>query len=184
MIAHAFYHALVLRGADYLTDYFGIFDTYPETLRQRIIAANIAGVHHMVFHKPLVFLTSALSARGAYYDQNRRKRFSLDAIIDVLFAFNRLWLPDHKWLKPEFDRMPEKPDRILERLHEAVHTPGDAGTRIVLLLWRDVLLLLQSEFEVADVLDRLDWLLNLDLDTLINDPDVKNIVIRFHHSGE
>lgn len=44
--------------------------------------------------------------------------WTVERTLRILFAVNRQWEPDYKWLKYEAERLTVKPDRLVERVND------------------------------------------------------------------
>jgi hypothetical protein len=100
-----------------------------------------------------VFIGEPVARRGQLYDLRRRQLMSLRDIFFILFAYNRLWLPEAKWYAEESKRMTLKPSNLIERM-DTLLTERDPDTVLEMMrrLQIDTLKILSSDFEVNDLI--------------------------------
>jgi hypothetical protein len=126
--------------------------TYPDETRQIIIEAHLAHSRKMLAVPHILFAINS-SIRGSIYDWRRRQFYGIEGWISLLFAFNRHWLVDTKWLAPACSTMKYIPENFIERLN-ALLTTSDPKVSYDLLVGIniDVFTILAEEFEVNDIL--------------------------------
>lgn len=146
------YHAIALRDHPRLQKLKAEVKIYPENLRRKIIE-NILSIWEWMSNVPVLFAAYDLAVRGEIIDLKRRQLMGLNSILRVLFAYNRLWQPDEKWLMSEIETMPLKPDRFKERIH-FVLTNEDVleSLRENFRLMIDTMALLKNEFDVDNLI--------------------------------
>lgn len=138
VLAWVLRHALPLRGADQLLPRQRLLDRYPERLRERIIAGQAAFFGHPI----------GLAALWTYARRPQplvladRLLLVTTASLRLLFAVNRQWQPDWKWLPAVTRDLDHRPERLVERV-EATVTALALEQRVAtaLGLARDVLAL-------------------------------------------
>lgn len=76
--------------------------------------------------------------------------WAVERALRILFAANRQWEPDYKWLKYEARRLEVKPERLVERVNDVFMLP-DLRERVVTCfqLLVDVLKLVPKHIDVS-----------------------------------
>lgn len=150
-IAWTLSHAIVLRNHRELDALRRRISVYPEPLRHRVIH-DILGVVKRMIHVPVKFAAHDLIFRGEVMDLKRRQMMSIDAILALLFAYNRVWRPDNKWLISETQRLAKKPDNLLGRINNVLNgSDGLTSVHTLFSLWVDALGCLEPEFAVQEL---------------------------------
>jgi hypothetical protein len=111
--------AVLLRRAGWLAAWQRRLAVYPDGLQERIIAANtrVWGTPHA----PEVRWT--LCDRGDYLPLTERLTWDVYCVLRVLFARNRRWPPDTKWLRVKCAGLAVAPDRLPDRINEVLAGP-------------------------------------------------------------
>ncbi len=74
----------------------------------------------------------------------------------ILFAVNKQWEPDYKWLKFEEKRLTQKPDYLVERVNEVfMHPDLVERYKISIQLLIDALRLIPELFDVTKEINHL-----------------------------
>ena len=149
------FHAIPLGSATRFATYQDRVAIYPEALRQNIIHQHVATWRRML-HVPHIFFASAQVERGQIHDLRRRQLMGVDSILKVLFAYNRLWQPDFKWIAEESQRLNFQPPQLVERINALLSVADREATVFSMArLFDDTLQILADEFDVADMLEQL-----------------------------
>jgi hypothetical protein len=113
LLASILLEALPLRTTGHLAAWQARLDRYPDLLAERIIAANT-----QVWQLPhAVQGRWALCRRGELFSLAERLTWDVYNVLRVLFALNRTWEPDWKWLGLATEGLAIKPERLAERIH-------------------------------------------------------------------
>jgi len=131
--------AVPLRAAGHLARWQAQLHHYPDGLQERLFETNLR----------VWRTTHAMLGRWTYC--RRRQMLALTErliwdtynLLPVLFALNKRWEPDWKWLKEVTKDLPTQPDRLAERLEYVFLAPEPEQRVLTMLeLIRDTLELL------------------------------------------
>jgi hypothetical protein len=138
VLAWVVQHALPLRGAELLHPRQQALASYPESWRERSIEATA-----QFFQHPHAFSALWTYARRPQPFVLADRLFPVTvATLRLLFALNRRWQPDLKWLGAVSRDLPLRPERLVARVEETVTTPAfDRRVQAALTLAFDVLAL-------------------------------------------
>lgn len=112
-------HAVPVRTAGLLAIWQEDLARYPDVLRERLIAD--ACDRWIVPH--LFSSRWALSRRGEGFALADQLIWDIKSILRLLFALNRQWEPEWKWLDYFARSLAIKPERLVERIDEIVSAP-------------------------------------------------------------
>jgi hypothetical protein len=145
-------HLIPIGDAPRLRDYQALVTEYPDTLRHRIIEAQLR-IWRWRMGVSDVFMAEPAARRGQLYEVRRQQLLTIKTIFSMLFAYNRLWLPDAKWYREETIHMTQKPSHLIERM-ETLLTERDPYTLMETMrrLQVDTLKVLSDEFDVVDII--------------------------------
>lgn len=119
-------HAVPLRTGGALARWQAALASYPNQLQAAIIADNTE-----VWSDPHVpGVRWALAARDERYVLAMRLLWDMNNILAVLYAVNRVWQPDPKWINVLVRELPIQPERLPERIN-AVFAQEDPHACIV-----------------------------------------------------
>ncbi|MEO8394733.1 MAG: hypothetical protein ABI700_17190 [Chloroflexota bacterium] len=149
-------HLIPIGDAPRLKDYQSRVTQYPDTLRRNVIEQRLRNWRWMMGVSD-VFLAEPVARRGQLYDLRRRQLMTLKDIFSMLFAFNRLWLPEAKWYNEEAAWMAQKPPQLIERM-DTLLTERDPYTVMETMrrLQVDSLRILSADFDVDDLITGLE----------------------------
>jgi len=143
-------YALPLTDAPQLRAWQGALSVYPEALQ-----AELIGDATRFFAEPHWYPLSLVNAfklaeRGAAMDLSGELIWAVERALRILFAANRQWEPDYKWLKYEARRLEVKPERLVERVNDVFMLP-DLRERVVTCfqLLVDILKLVPKHIDVS-----------------------------------
>jgi hypothetical protein len=118
-LAYAVSQAVTLRSEGALAKWQSWLADYPDGLRARLIEQNTN-----VWRLPHAGgIRWALVRRRDVLALNERLTWDVYNILNLLFALNRRWRPDWKWLRHKCAALPVKPDRLAERIEEIFTAP-------------------------------------------------------------
>lgn len=149
-------HLIPLGTASRLRAYQSQVSEYPDRLRRNLIEGHLSewrwrsGVFDVFIGKPAAW-------RGQLYELRRRQLSAIGDLFFMLFAYNRLWLPEAKWYREEAARMTHQPPRLIERM-DLLLSERDPATLLATMrrLMVDTLTILAGEFEVGDLIAGLE----------------------------
>lgn len=158
-------HAIALRDHPRLTTLKAEVNVYPDVLRKCLIDSTVE-IWRRMTHVPMTFAGYNLVPRGEIIDIKRRQMMSVKSILAVLFAYNRMWMPDGKGLISDCELLPVKPDNLQNRI-QVILANSDvlSSIRETFALKIDILHLLKDEFEVDDLFEPLQAIYDFDLNT-------------------
>lgn len=142
-LADAYLRAVAIRSEGRLAVWQGRLHDYPEALREGLIreAAAIWDVRRASLG--MAYRNDRLPLETAIVEQLKRT-------LRILFAVNRLWEPQWKWIRQLVDSLDSKPPRLVERIDEALLAADSLGAlRASLELTRDSLALVPAGIDVA-----------------------------------
>jgi hypothetical protein len=146
ILASAVRDAVPLRTEGWIERWQGRLERYPEGLAATIIRANTA-----VWSDPHVPpVRWALADRHDLLGLSLRLHWDIDNLFRVLFAVNRTWEPDEKWLAETTEGLPLKPERLAERVNDLLRLADPHGSvaemfRLIL----DMLALVPPELDIS-----------------------------------
>ncbi len=129
--------------------------TYPEALRAALIAEATAAWSEPTWYPLSIVNTAVLGERaaarlGGGMALSGKLHTELERMLRLLFAINRQWEPDFKWIAHESDRLALKPPRLLERMdHVFAKASPIERTHLCLRLILDTLQLVPDTYDVA-----------------------------------
>jgi hypothetical protein len=144
-------HAIPLRNHPNLKKLKDEISVYPDVLRRYIIESSVE-IWRRMTQVPMTFAGYNLVPRGEIIDIKRRQMMSVKSILSVLYAYNRLWLPDGKSIISDCELLSAKPENLQSRI-QAVLANSDilSSIREAFALKIDVLQILREEFAVDDL---------------------------------
>ncbi len=127
LLASLVAHAVAVRTDGALATWQARLASYPEVLGERVIAANTT-----VWHLPhAVQGRWALVRRGDSLALTERLLWDTSNVLRVLYALNRQWEPDWKWLRFKLRDLTRAPDRLAERIDLIFSTGASPRERVV-----------------------------------------------------
>ncbi len=161
VLAWVLAHAVPLRNAGLLVSWQQALTVYPDWLRERVIEAGCGSFHNV----------QRMAARWTFCRRRQplalMERLTTDvhAVLRLLFALNRRWEPDYKWLRQVTRDLGIAPDRLAGRIEE-IFTAQELEQRVAtsLGLIRDTLALLPSTSGVELARRTIEECLRLGLD--------------------
>ena len=147
-IAAAIDHGLALSGEPVIADMKKQIETYPDELRQAMIAANIDFGGRWSNREALLHRRDWLMLYGVMADVETK-------IMSVLFGLNRQYVvhPGFKWQRKSLEGMTIKPEDIADRLESVfLGTPGD-GVKELEAIIQELFDLIGREFPQSDLSD-------------------------------
>jgi Domain of unknown function (DUF4037) len=119
-LAYTVSQAEILRSAGALATWQSWLAEYPEGLRERVIEQNTN--NWRLPHSGSI--RWALAWRRDVLALHERLTWDVYNVLNLLFALNRRWRPDWKWLRHKCAALPVKPDRLAERIEDIFTAPG------------------------------------------------------------
>lgn len=117
-LAEIITHALPLRSQGLLAQWQQKLSHYPDTLP----ASIIADATELWTFPPIVEARWALIRRGEFLGLFERLVRDVHNCLRMLFALNRQWEPEWKWLRSATSSLTIKPERLVERINEVFTT--------------------------------------------------------------
>jgi hypothetical protein len=148
--------ALPLREHDRLTTWLERLKVYPDALRDRLITETAATWTAPAWWPASVVNIWALVARDARLALADRLTGYLERGLRILFALNRRWEPDYKWLASEAPHLALKPGELVSRVNSALtleHPRESVRTCLALLI--DILTLASAEHDVSEAREQI-----------------------------
>lgn len=106
-------NSISLRSNGLLSKWKEQLSIYPEVLSKALIKNLIKSWQSPQFIK----VRWALARRGEIFALNQRLTQDINTLIRVLFATNKKWETNSKWLDLSFSQMPAKPSRLIEQIN-------------------------------------------------------------------
>jgi hypothetical protein len=118
-------HAVPIRTTGLLARWQERLADYPDTVQRAVIASNteVWQVPHAVNGR------WALCDRGDYLSLTERLLWDVYNILRIVFALNRQWDPDWKWLRPKMKNLTIAPERLADRV-DVIFSSGSPRQRV------------------------------------------------------
>ena len=149
-------HLIPIGTAPRLQKYLTQIQNYPDNLRHNIIEKQLA-FWRWKLGVADVFLAEASAHRRHLYDLRSRQLVNINSILNTLFAYNRLWLPEAKWYNEGIEKMTHKPHRLIQRIDLLLIQDNPKillPTMCSLML--DTIHIIADEFTVDDIITGLE----------------------------
>jgi hypothetical protein len=148
--------AMPVRAHGRLTVWQERLKEYPDALRNRLITQSASIWTAPAWWPSSVVTIWPLAERDARLALAQRLTGYLERGLRILFALNRCWEPDYKWLASERRRLAIKPGELMSRVNSvfALESPRES-VRTCLALLIDILTLASEEYDVAAPRERL-----------------------------
>jgi hypothetical protein len=118
-LAWTIVQARALRSEGRLAGWQRDLADYPDEVQQQLIA-DAVGAWTLPNH---LFARWAEVYRGHRHTVVEELVRDLNRVFRIIFAINRQWEPDWKWIEPASRNLTLKPRRLVERTHEILATP-------------------------------------------------------------
>lgn len=145
-------HLVPIGDAPRLQKYRTRIQDYPDTLRRNIIEQQLAFWRWKIGVAD-VFLAEAAAYRRQLVDLRTRQMTNIKSILNILFAYNRLWIPDVKWYNEGIQEMTQKPPTLIPAIDLLLTT---ADPEILLPTMRSLMIetmrVIAGEFSVDDLI--------------------------------
>jgi hypothetical protein len=152
ILAFIIQHAVSLRSGGLLADWRQRMAEYPDALQARLIevASELWNFPH------LLMSWWALPARDEQLRLHAILTRELHNALRILFALNRQWEPEWKWIAPLTGSLAIKPDNLAERINAVFSSPTEQRLRLCLQLIYETLLLVLPPRDVSLALATLE----------------------------
>ena len=111
IVAETLRAGISLRSVGLLAEWQAELAEYPPTLGDRLVQQAVERWSWPLLHR-------ALAARGESLAVTRNLLGDAHAVLRILFALNRQWEPDWKWLRHRAGELTITPERLAERIDE------------------------------------------------------------------
>ena len=149
-------HLVPFGDAPRLQNYKTRVQDYPDDLRRNIIEQQLE-FWRWKMGVPDIFLAEAAAYRHQLYDLRKRQMTNIRSLLTILFAYNRLWIPDVKWYNEGIQEMTHKPPALIQVI-DCLLTEDDP--KILLPAMRSVMIdtlrVIADEFTVNDLIAALE----------------------------
>ena len=149
-------HLVPFGAAPRLQDYRTRIQDYSDDLRRNIIEKELAFWRWKIGVAD-VFLAEAAAYRHQLVDLRSRQMTNITSILNILFAYNRLWIPDRKWYNEGIQEMTQKPPTLIQVI-DLLLTEDDP--KILLPTMRSLMIetmrVIADEFTVDDLITGLE----------------------------
>ena len=109
-------------------------------------------------------MAEAAAYRRQLYDLRSRQMTNIASILNILFAHNRLWIPDSKWYNEGIQEMTQKPPNLI-RVIDLLLT--EVNPKILLPTMRSLMIetmhIIADEFTVDDLITGLESITFMDV---------------------
>jgi hypothetical protein len=138
-------HAVPLRSNSLLDDWQTRLTQYPDALQARLIEGT-----RWAWMFPHILLSWwALPQRDERLRLHGILVRELHNALRVLFAINRQWEPEWKWIAHITGGLAIKPERLAERINEVFSSPPEQSLRLCLQLIAEILRLVPPPYDVS-----------------------------------
>lgn len=145
-------HLVPIGDTPRLQKYRTRIQDYPDALRRNIIEQQLAFWRWKIGVAD-VFLAEAAAYRRQLVDLRTRQMANIKSILNILFAYNRLWIPDVKWYNEGIQEMTQKPPTLIPAIDLLLTT---ADPEILLPTMRSLMIetmrVIAGEFSVDDLI--------------------------------
>jgi hypothetical protein len=149
--------AAPLRDHPELARWRAALRSYPDALQHKLITSAISAWAEPHGYPLSVFTLWPLALRDARLALNTRLIREVERVLRVVFALNRRWEADWKWLAFECKRLDVQPEGLVERVNTIFSTvDAHESVRLCLQLMIDTLELLPPTFDTSTQLLRID----------------------------
>lgn len=146
MLAEITAHAIPLRTHGQLVGWQKQLAHYPDKLQQRLITD---ASERWMFPHPIE-MRWVMARRGQWFWLRDRLIWAVSDVLRMLFAVNKQWEPEWKWLDAAAASLLIKPERLVERINAIVSAPlSEQCVAACLQLVLDTLLLIPPPYDVA-----------------------------------
>lgn len=157
MLAFIIQHAVSLRSGGLFVNWQQRLAHYPDALQARLIEE--ASLLWTFPHLLISWWT--LPQRDEWLRLHAILVRELHNALRVLFAINRQWEPEWKWIAQMTRSLALKPDRLAERINEVFASPPEQSLHLCLQLIYETLLLVPPPHDVSRALAALEDSLRL-----------------------
>ncbi|MEM7117317.1 MAG: DUF4037 domain-containing protein [Chloroflexota bacterium] len=116
-------YAVPLTDAPQLRSWQAKLASYPEELATKLIQDAMEHLAEPHWYPLSIVNVAPLALRNASMYLSGELAWSVERALRILFALNRQWEPDYKWLRYEAKRLQHKPKRLVERVNEVFMLP-------------------------------------------------------------
>lgn len=143
-------HALPLTDAPQLEAWQNTLKTYPPELQSKLIRDGVRFLCEPHQYPLSIINSYKLAARQAPMALSGELTWTVERTLRILFALNRRWESDYKWLSYEASRLERKPERLVERVNDVFMLP-DLRERVktCFQLLIDVLKLVPDDIDIS-----------------------------------
>jgi hypothetical protein len=129
---------------------------YPDNLRRNVIEKELAFWRWKIGVAD-IFLAEAAAYRRQLIDLRSRHMTNIKSILHILFAYNRLWIPDRKWYNEGIQEMTQKPPTLIQVI-DLLLTDDDPEILLPAMrsLMIETLRVIADEFAVDDLITGLE----------------------------
>lgn len=155
-------YATPLTPAPQLAAWQAALTPYPEALAPKLIADATHRLTEPHWYPLSIINAFPLAYRQAALTLSGYLMWTVERALRILFALNRQWEPDYKWLHYEAERLTIKPPQLVERVNEIFMLPDlPERVRSSFQLLLDVLELVPPDMqdmsgEIAHVREAMD----------------------------
>lgn len=152
MLAFIIQHAVSLRSGGWLAGWQQSLTQYPDALQARLIAET-----SLAWSFPHILMSWwGLPQRDERLRLHAILARELHNALRILFALNRQWEPEWKWIAPLTSSLTIKPERLAERINAIFSSPPEQSLRLCLQLISETLLLVPAPHDVSRALATLE----------------------------
>jgi hypothetical protein len=149
--------ALILRDDGRLAAQQERLKTYPSALAERLVAAATEAWSDPHWWPVSLVNVWPVAERGLRMELAGRLEWIVSDGLRVLFALNKRWEPDYKWLEGESRKLRRAPDQLAARVNAIFsQAQARASVSMCLDLLDDILALAATEYDVTLVRERLN----------------------------
>jgi hypothetical protein len=142
--------ALMLREDARLSHWQERLAHYPDALQAKLISQATWGWGRPHWWPASIINIWPLMHRSAHLALAEGLAWEVEQVLRLLFAINRQWEPDWKWLAPQSQRLARKPNQLVERVNALFLLPEpDERVRACLYLILETLELVPTPFDMS-----------------------------------
>ncbi len=143
--------AVPLRSNGVLAHWKAMAADYPDAMVGRVVASATEGwmfAHWVALHWAFISRGEQLAMRNTIINDLRNA-------LRILWAINRQWGPQLKWIRHSAPALKVKPERLVERIEEIVVAPAQEAVIAALQLALEILALVPPQFDVSKPLNNI-----------------------------
>ncbi|MEM7334617.1 MAG: DUF4037 domain-containing protein [Chloroflexota bacterium] len=144
------FHAVPVKTSPRLEQWQKKLETYPDLLQVKLIEDAVRYLAEPHWYPLSLAHAYPLAKRHNPMKLAGELSWTVERALRILFAVNKQWEPDYKWLQFEEKRLIQKPERLVERVNDVfLHPDLVERYKMSVQLLIDTLQLIPEEIDVS-----------------------------------